>query len=271
MKQSFFKLTVVRVVLAASLLAFAALSFGCSQDNGNVLTVGATPVPHAELLNLIRDDLAEKGITLRVREFTDFNLPNQALMFGEIDANFFQHLPFLQVNAEWYARLAPVFGVHVEPFGLYSARFNSVDELPQGAEIAIPSDPSNGGRALLLLEARGLIALREGAGLLATARDVVYNPRGFVFRELEAAQLPRALEDVHAATINGNFAMQAGLNPQRDALIIEDGDSPYVNIVVVQRGNEDDPRIQALQEALLSDKVRDFIQARFDGGVLAVF
>jgi len=266
------KKTLTSLTLAGSLLVFAVMSFtGCSQEDGNVLTVGATPVPHAELLNLIRDDLAEKGITLRVREFTDFNLPNQALMFGELDANFFQHLPFLHVSAEWYARLTPVFGVHVEPFGIYSARFNSMDELPHGAEIAIPSDPSNGGRALLLLQARGFIGLREDAGFLATPRDIVYNPRGFVFRELEAAQLPRALEDVHAAGINGNFAIQAGLDPVRDSLIIEDGESPYVNFVVVQRGNEDDPRILALQEVLLTQRVRDFIQTRFEGGVVAAF
>ena len=262
-----------------SLLAAAVLLVGFSQaadargsgDRADVLRVGATPVPHAELLDLIRDDLAQRGVTLQVVVFTDFVTPNMALMFGDIDANFFQHLPYLQSNAEWYARLGPVFGVHVEPFGLYSARYNHIDELPHGASIAIPADPSNGGRALLLLEANGLITLRDGAGLLATPADIVSNPRGFVFHPLEAAQLPRALEDVHAATINGNFALQAGLNPVRDSLIIEDADSPYVNIVVVQRGNENDPRILALREALLTPRVRDFINARYDGGVVPVF
>jgi len=244
---------------------------GAGDRSDAVLRVGATPVPHAELLNLIRDDLAEKGVTLRIVEFTDFITPNMALMYGDIDANFFQHLPFLQANDEWNARLVSVFGVHVEPFGLYSRRFNSIDELPHGASIAIPNDPTNGGRALLLLQARGLLTLRDGAGLLATPRDIADNPRGFVFYELEAAQLPRALDDVDAATINGNFALQAGLNPQRDSLIIEYADSPYVNIVAVRRGNENDPRILALREALLSPRVREFIEARFDGGVVAVF
>ena len=259
------KVLVVLAVVAA--MAFA----GCSNDRDGVLMVGATPVPHAQLLNLIRDDLAEKGITLRVVEFTDFMRPNRALMYGEIDANFFQHLPFLEANDEWREGLTPVFGVHVEPFGLYSRRFGSVGELPQGATIAIPNDPTNGGRALLLLQANGLIALREDAGLLSTPRDIVYNPRDFVFRELNAAQLPRALDDVDAATINGNFALQAGLNPQQDSLIIEDADSPYVNIVVVQRGNEDDPRIHALRDALLSPRVREFIETHFDGGVIPAF
>jgi len=261
-------------LLFALLSGAAALSFAAgSRDSGNTLTVGATPVPHAELLNLISAELRDKGITLRVREFTDYVLPNQALMFGDIDANFFQHLPYLQSNAEWNESLVSAFGVHVEPMGLYSSRFDSVAALPAGAEIAIPSDPSNGGRALLLLQARGLITLREGAGLLATARDIAPggNPRGFVFRELEAAQLPRALGDVDAAVINGNFALQAGFNPQRDALIIESADSPYVNIVAVRRGYENDPRILALREALLSPRVRAFIEQNYDGGVLAIF
>ncbi|MCL2558086.1 MAG: MetQ/NlpA family ABC transporter substrate-binding protein [Treponema sp.] len=275
MKKTILNMTVVRMTLLFALLSgAAALSFAAgSRDSGNTLTVGATPVPHAELLNLISAELRDKGITLRVREFTDYVLPNQALMFGDIDANFFQHLPYLQSNAEWNESLVSAFGVHVEPMGLYSSRFDSVAALPAGAEIAIPSDPSNGGRALLLLQARGLITLREGAGLLATARDIAPggNPRGFVFRELEAAQLPRALGDVDAAVINGNFALQAGFNPQRDALIIESADSPYVNIVAVRRGYENDPRILALREALLSPRVRAFIEQNYDGGVLAIF
>ena len=263
------------ILLAAAAL-FSAFTQSLEARGGgerttSVLRIGATPVPHAELLNLIRDDMAARGYTLQIVEFTDFMMPNMALMFGDIDANFFQHLPFLQANAEWNERLTSVFGVHVEPFGLYSRRFASVADLPQGASIAIPSDPTNGGRALLLLQARGLITLREGAGLLATPRDIVSNPRGFVFHELEAPQLPRALDDVDAATINGNFAMQAGFNPQRDSLIIEYADSPYVNIVAVRRGYESDPRILALQDALLSPRVREFIEARYDGGVLAVF
>ena len=249
----------------------AAEAGGSNQRRDTVLRVGATPVPHAELLALVADDLAAKGITLRIVDFTDYVLPNNALAAGELEANFFQHLPYLQQREEWYTALVDAFGVHIEPFGLYSQKFDSADALPQGASIAIPNDPTNGGRALLLLQARGLITLREDAGLSATPRDIVGNPRGFVFRELEAAQLPRALGDVDAAAINGNYALEAGLNPQRDALLIEAADSPYVNIVVVRRGMETDPRIVALRDALLSPRIKEFIDARYEGGVVAVF
>ena len=260
------------VYACIAVLALTAFS-DCKGRRGadNVLIVGATPVPHAVLLELIRDDLAEKGITLRIVEFTDFVQPNAALMAGEIDANYFQHLPYLETNPEWSQRLASVFGVHVEPFGLYSVRHGNVDDLPDGATIAIPNDPTNGGRALLLLQTYGLITLRDGAGLRATPRDVVDNPRNFRFLELEAAHLPRALQDVDAATINGNFALQAGFNPMRDSLIIEGAESPYVNVVVVQRGREDDEKIAALKEVMLSDKIRDFINRTYDGGVVPVF
>jgi len=244
---------------------------GSSQNSGSVLTVGATPIPHAELLNLVKDDLAEQGITLKVIEFTDYVQPNSALIAGELDANYFQHIPYLNSNDDWSARLVSAFGVHVEPFGLYSQKYRSINDLPNGASIAIPNDPSNGGRALLLLQANGLITLRAGAGLTATPRDVTGNPKNFHFRELEAALLPRSLQDVDAATINGNYALEAGFNPVRDSLIIEGADSPYVNIVVVQKGKENDPRIIALKRALLSQKVRNFISSHYDGGVAAVF
>jgi len=242
-----------------------------SQQSDSTISVGATPVPHAELLNLIRDDLAAQGITLRVVEFTDYVQPNAALLNGDLDANFFQHIPYLESNPEWSARLSSAFGVHVEPFGLYSRRYNNINDLPNGASIAIPNDPSNGGRALLLLQANGLITLRDGAGLTATPRDVVSNPKNLRFQELEAAQLPRSLQDVDAATINGNYALEAGFNPVRDSLIIEGAQSPYVNIVVVQKGKENDPKILALKNALLSVKVKNFILGNYDGGVVPVF
>jgi D-methionine transport system substrate-binding protein len=244
---------------------------GKTDSSAETLTVGATPVPHAELLNLIKADLAAKGITLKVVEFTDYVQPNSALMSGDLDANFFQHIPYLETNAEWTAKLANAFGVHVEPFGLYSAKYKSVAELPAGASIAIPNDPTNGGRALLLLQANGLISLKEGTGLTATPHDIVSNPKNFRFQELEAAQLPRSLQDVDAATINGNYALGAGLNPQKDSLIIEGAESPYVNIIVVQKGKEHDPKIIALKEALLSVKIRDYINSHYDGGVAPVF
>jgi len=243
----------------------------CAGKKESELTIGATPVPHAQLLELVRDDLAAAGITLRIVEFTDYVQPNMALIAGDLDANFFQHIPYLETNAEWSSRLASAFGVHIEPFGLYSTKYNNITDLPNGATIAIPNDPSNGGRALLLLQSSGLITVRPEAGLRATPRDVVNNPRNFRFQELEAAQLPRSLQDVDAATINGNFALQAGFNPLRDSLVIEGADSPYVNIVAVQRGNENDSKIIALRNALLSPKVRDHINNTYNGGVAPVF
>jgi D-methionine transport system substrate-binding protein len=240
-------------------------------DSQNVLTVGATPVPHAQLLNLVKEDLAAQGITLRVVEFTDYVQPNMALIAGDLDANFFQHIPYLESNAEWSSRLVSAFGVHIEPFGLYSRRHRNIAALPNGASIAIPNDPSNGGRALLLLQANGLITLREGVGLTATPRDIVSNPKNFRFQELEAAQLPRSLQDVDAATINGNYALEAGLNPLSDSLIIEGAQSPYVNIVVVRRGSEQDAKIIALRNALLSPRIRDYITRNYAGAVAPVF
>jgi len=271
------KIFSTKIFVALSLVFLLALFIGCSPgqttggQSASTLTVGATPVPHAELLGLITDDLAQQGITLRIVEFTDYVQPNVALISGDLDANFFQHTPYLESNNEWSSALTLAFGVHVEPFGLYSSRYSHVNDLPQGASIAIPNDPSNGGRALLLLQSNGLISLRSDAGLLATPRDVVDNPRNFRFQELEAAQLPRSLDDVDAATINGNFALQAGFNPVQDSLIIEGADSPYVNIIVVQRGRENDPGIIALRNALLSQKVKDYINASYGGGVVAVF
>jgi len=268
------KKTVLTLLIAAALV----LTFNQTveargiSESQNTLTIGATPVPHAQLLALISDDLAAQGITLKIVEYNDYVQPNAALIAGDLDANFFQHVPYLETNAEWSSKLVSAFGVHVEPFGLYSRRFDNIANLPNGATIAIPNDPTNGGRALLLLQANGLIRLRDGAGLTATPRDVVSNPKNFRFQELEAAQLPRSLQDVDAATINGNYALEAGLNPVRDSLIIEGAQSPYVNIVVVQRGNQQNPNIIALKNALLSQKVKDYITRNFpDGGVVPVF
>ena len=268
------KNSIITILLGTIILSLAFIS--CQRSNPQrgetTLTVGATPVPHAMLLNYIRDDMATKGITLRVVEFTDFVQPNMALLAGDLDANFFQHTPYLNTNAEWSSRMIPAFGVHIEPFGLYSTRHGNINDLPNGASIAIPNDPSNGGRALLLLQSYGLITLREGVGLTATTRDIVNNPRNFRFRELEAALLPRSLADVDAATINGNFALQAGFNPLEDSLIIEGPESPYVNIVATIRGNEQSQAILVLKEVLLSDRVRDYIYSNWsNGSVVPVF
>ena len=261
------KKTISLLLTLALILAFA----GCTGKKADELTVGATPVPHAELLNLIKEDLAASGVNLKVVEFTDYVQPNMAVIAGDLDANFFQHIPYLESNEDWALKLVSAFGVHIEPFGLYSHKYTSIDDFPNGATIAIPNDPSNGGRALLLLQANGLITLREDAGLQATARDIVSNPKNFIFQELEAAQLPRSLQDIDAATINGNYALQSGFNPLTDSLIIEGALSPYVNIVVVQRGNEQNEKIIALRNALLSDKVRNYINDTYNGGVAPVF
>ena len=265
------KVFITLFVIFALVLGFNQTVQARGVGDSNTLTIGATPVPHAQLLELVRGDLAAMGITLRIVEFTDYVQPNMALIARDLDANFFQHIPYLETNAEWTSRLVAAFGVHIEPFGLYSNRHNSITSLPNGATIAIPNDPSNGGRALLLLQANGLITLRPEAGLRATPRDVVSNPRNFRFQELEAAQLPRSLQDVDAATINGNFAMQAGFNPVRDSLIIEGAESPYVNIITVRRGSENDPKITALKSVLLSQKVRNFINNTYNGGVAPAF
>jgi D-methionine transport system substrate-binding protein len=264
------KILITLLFAAALVLTFNQTAEARGINDSNTLTIGASPIPHAQLLNLVKEELAAQGITLRVVEFTDYVQPNTALIAGDLDANFFQHIPYLESNAEWSSRLVSAFGVHIEPFGLYSRRHRSIAALPNGATIAIPNDPSNGGRALLLLQANGLIRLREGSGLNATPRDIVSNPKNFRFQELEAAQLPRSLQDVDAAAINGNYALQAGLNPASDSLIIEGAESPYVNIVVVQKGNERNPKIIALKNALLSERVRNYINRNYEG-VVPVF
>jgi D-methionine transport system substrate-binding protein len=259
---------VLVLVFAAALPAMA----GGKKESKTTLRVGATPVPHAEMLAQVVDDLDARGIKLEIVEFTDYVTPNVALIAGDIDANFFQHIPYLETNDEWTTKLVSAFGVHIEPFGLYSNEYDSLDEIPVGATIAIPNDPSNSGRALLLLEDNGLIELKPDAGFLATELDIVTNPKNIKFRSLEAAQLPRSLDDVDAACINGNYALESGLNPVKDSIIIENADSPYVNIVVVRRGTENDPRITALREALRSAEIRDFINDKWeDGSVVAIF
>jgi len=259
---------IISIILTLALIIALA---GCAGKKAGELTIGASPVPHAELLNLIKSDLAEAGINLKIVEFTDYIQPNMAVISGDLDANFFQHIPYLGSNADWLQNLTPVFGVHIEPLGLYSDKYKSISELPDGATIAIPNDPSNGGRALFLLQANNLISLKDDAGFLATARDITENPKNFKFQELEAAQLPRSLPDVDAAAINGNYALEMGYNPVNDSLIIEDNNSPYMNIIVVKKGNEEEAKILALKDALLSDKVRDYINNNYNGGVVPVF
>lgn len=236
------------------------------------LKVGASPVPHAEILNLVKEDLKGEGVNLNIVEFTDYVTPNLALDSGDIDANFFQHKPYLDTfSKEKNLKLVSVGKVHVEPLGVYSKKVKSLDELKAGSQIAIPSDPTNGGRALILLHNNGIIKLKDPNNLLATEFDIVENPKKLKFTPIESAQLPRVLPDVAAAVINGNYALEAGLNPGKDALLIEGKESPYANIVAVKEGNENKEDIVKLMKALQSQKVKEFIEKKYNGGVVPAF
>ncbi len=264
----------MKKIISAALVLAAALSLaGAKAKKNDTLKVGATPEPHAEILKLVKSELKSQGIKLKIVEFTDYVTPNKALEDGQIDANYFQHLPYMEsFNKEQGTHIASAGGIHIEPIALYSQKIKSIGELADGAKIAIPNDPTNEGRSLLLLQSAGLITLRDGAGLTATPLDVESNPSNFKFVEIEAASLPRVLADVDAAIINGNYAIPAGLNASRDGLFVEGSDSPYVNVVAVKQGNENDPRIRALVKALQSDKVRNWIKQRYpNGDVIAVF
>ncbi|MGI5174265.1 MetQ/NlpA family ABC transporter substrate-binding protein [Treponema sp. OMZ 840] len=261
-----------RTIFAA--IAVLALFVSCTkQKDEKVLKVGATPEPHAEMLKLVVEDLAAQGIKLEVIEFTDYVTPNEALESGQIDANFFQHLPYMEsFNKEKGFHLVNAGGIHIEPIALYSKKISALSDIPAGAVIAIPNDPTNEGRALLLLQSAGLITLNASAGITATPQDIAENAKKLKFREIEAASLPRVLPDVDAAVINGNYAIPAGLRASKDGLVVEGADSPYVNIITVKAGNEKDARIKALVQALCSAKIADFIEKRYpDGEVVKVF
>lgn len=236
------------------------------------ITVGATSVPHAEILNQIIDDLAQEGITLNVQEFSEYTVLNPSLSSGEIDANFFQHTSYLNNYVEETGdKLVSVGAVHTEPMGLYSKTAKSLEELNDGDKIAIPNDATNGARALLLLETSGIIKLKEGVGDKATIFDIEENTKNLEIIEMDAATLPRTLDDVKIAVINTNYALEAGFNPMEDALAIEGSDSPFANILVVKEGDEQKPEIQALYKALTSDKVKTFIEENYKGAVIPAF
>jgi len=247
---------------------------GTSTPADAALKVGVSPVPHGEILSYVKDNLAEKaGLKLEIVEFTDYVQPNRALADGQLDANYFQHIPYLDEEkaAKGY-RFTALKPVHIEPLGLYSRKVRSLADLPTKGVVAIPNDPSNSGRALNLLAQHGVITLREGAGVKATQRDIVDNPRQLQFRELEAAQLPRSLDDTAASVINGNYAIETGLTPASDALALEKGDgNPYANLLVVRDGGDSDPRVRKLEELLHSSEVKTFIEDRYKGSVLPAF
>ncbi len=269
----------VLAVLAAMAVAVLALA-GCGGTDDKkagtetkVLKVGATAVPHAEILEQIKDDLKAEGIDLQVVEFNDYVQPNLALNDKELDANYFQHAPYLEnfIKEHPEVKLANAAGIHIEPMGIYSHKVKSLNEVKDGATVAIPNDPTNGGRALILLSKAGLITLKDNNDIAATVNDITANPKNLKFQELEAAQVPRSIDDVDLAVINSNFAMQVPLNPVKDSLYIEDATSPYVNIVAVRQGDEERPEIKALIKALQSEKVKKFIEEKYQGAVVATF
>jgi len=233
--------------------------------------IGVTPVPHAQIINFIKENLAAKNnLELEVVEFTDYVQPNIAVQDGQLDANFFQHLPYLKdFNEQHKTTLVSVGTVHIEPLGVYSKKIKSLSELKAGDVVAIPNDATNAGRALNLLAANKLLTLKEGVGYAATINDITGNPLKLDIKELEAAQLVRSLEDTVISVINGNYALDGGLTPAKDALALESGvNNPYANILVVKEGRENDPAIQLLIKLLTSDEVKAFIEKTYSGSVI---
>jgi len=241
-------------------------------DNPGSLSVAATAIPHAEILEHIKPVLAREGIDLKIVVLNDFVQPNVQVAEGRVTVNYFETKPYLdEFNKHRAVKLVTIAGVHVEPMGGYSRRWKKLGDLPDGAVVAIPNEGSNGGRALALLARAGLLKLRPGAGALATPDDIIANPKKLQIRELEAATLPRVLDQVDLALINTNYALVAKLNPVRDALVIEDKDSPYVNYVVGLDSARSDPRVAKLVAALRSADVKAFIEQRYGGAVIPAF
>ncbi|CAL9374815.1 Membrane lipoprotein TpN32 [Streptomyces sp. enrichment culture] len=269
--------------ITTAVLAASALTLGltaCGSDKGSAsdtsgpLVVAATPVPHAEILTYVKDNLAKKeGLDLEVKEFTDYVTPNTATEDGSVGANYFQTEPYLaDFNKKNGTHLKSVVSVHLEPLGLYSRKADKPGDLKNGATIAVPNDTVTEARALQLLAANGLLTLKDGVGTEATSADIVENPKNLKFKELEAAQTPRSLDDVDAAVINGNYALEADLKPAKDALVLESAENnPNVNLLVVKEGNEDDPRVKKLAKLLTSPEVKKFIEDKYAGSVVASF
>lgn len=242
--------------------------------NDKVIKIGVTPKPHKEIVDIAKPLLEKQGYKVEITEFNDYVQPNTAVSEGSLDANFFQHTPYLnEQNQSKGFKLVSVGPIHLEPMGLYSKKIKSLDELKDGATIAVPNDPSNEARALKLLAGKGIIKIKDGE--LVTSKDITENKKNLKFSELEAAAIPRAMDDVDAAVINGNYAIEAKFNPTKDALVVEDKNSeaakPYANILVVKEGNEKQEKIQALYNALRSPEVKAFIEKEYSGAVIPVF
>jgi D-methionine transport system substrate-binding protein len=271
-------LEIMKKILAYALIAILSFSLlaGCSKSaDEKKIVIGATPTPHGEILKIVKDVLAEEGYELEIKEFTEYAQLNPALDSGDLEANYFQHQPYLDnYNKENNGKLVSIAAIHYEPLGLYPGKAASLEELQDGAQIAVPNDTTNEARALLLLETIGLIKIDPDAGLEATVMDIIENPKNLVIVEIEAAQLARSLSDVEMAVINGNYALQAGLNAATDALAKEEQDSlvaeTYANVVAVREGDENNKKLLALVDALKSDKVREFIADKYQGAVVVM-
>ncbi|MDD1956561.1 MetQ/NlpA family ABC transporter substrate-binding protein [Pseudomonas sp. 8209] len=254
------------------LLAAVAAVAAFSAHAAETLTVAATPVPHAEILEFVKPALAKEGVDLKVKVFTDYVQPNVQVAEKRLDANFFQHQPYLdEFNKAKGTHLVSVAGVHLEPLGAYSNKLKKLDELPSGATVVIPNDATNGGRALLLLDKAGVIKLKDNTNILSTVKDITGNDKGLKFRELEAATIPRVLTQVDLALINTNYALEAKLNPEKDAMVIEGSDSPYVNILVTREDNKDSDAVKKLVAALHTPEVKKFIEEKYKGAVKPAF
>ncbi|HCA74009.1 MetQ/NlpA family ABC transporter substrate-binding protein [Bifidobacterium sp. UBA6881] len=276
---------ILGALLAVTALASLGLS-GCggsssntatSKEDDKTITVAATPTPHAEILNkAVKPILKKDGYKLVVKEFTDYVQPNTATEEGEVDANYFQHKPYLDnFNKEKGTHLVSIEGIHFEPFGLYPGKTKTLDALPDGATVAVPNDATNEARALLLLQDAGLIKLKDPKDINSTTKDITSNPKNLQFKELEAAVVPTVIKDVDLAALNGNYAIQAGFDPTKDTLATEKvgglAAKTYQNILVVKEGNENTAKTKELKKALRSDKVRDYIKKTYKGAVLPVF
>jgi D-methionine transport system substrate-binding protein len=244
---------------------------GCSKGtDNNKIVVGASSSPHAEILEVIKPQLEEQGYELEIKVFDDYILPNTALDEGSLDANYFQHVPYLKetIKEKGY-KLTYTEKVHLEPIGLYSDKVKSLDEIKENSTIAIPNDPTNGARALKLLADNGLISIKDGE--LISIKDIIKNPKNLEIKEMNAEQLPTVLKDVEGAVINTNYAISAKLNPIKDAIVIESTDSPYSNILAVREDNKDSEKIKALSKALTSKEVKEFIEKEYQGSIIPSF
>ena len=261
--------------LVAVLSAITLIGCGGNGADDKVIRIGASPSPHAEILEQVKAEVEAQGYTLEITEYNDYVIPNTAVQQGELDANFFQHKPYLDnFNVNNGTDLVSVAAIHFEPLGVYSKELTNLSELSEGAKVGVPNDATNEARALLLLEANGIITLKEGAGVSATIQDIASNPLNLEIVEIEAAQLPLSLQDFAIAVINGNYAISGGLKVA-DALAIEESTSvaaeTYANIVAVKAGNEDSEKIQVLINALKSDAVKQYIEGTYEGAVVPVF